>query len=261
MECKVIILCTFYLVFASVQAIKVNLNKAWKQDLGWEINCSWVIPEGDSLQSVRLYQNNQQFLIYRPETDGASTHVVYRRIEDKMSTSCAVLDDARQKGTCVISLELYQPQRFNVTMACEVSGERPYFIIQKEEIVVEKLVPPTDAVFTNITVDQETGRVTLTCGAEGVPLPHLTWTIADQKVPSDFAGGDWNATSKLWHAWSVFSYTPTSSTVAVCTPTVISEGKTRTIKTGHAAKYNEARNIQGGVFNTIVTVLLLFLLR
>ncbi|KAJ8719793.1 hypothetical protein PYW08_011968 [Mythimna loreyi] len=258
MEYKVVVLCFFYLIFASVRAVQVNLTNAWKQDLGWEITCSWAIPADDYLQSVRLYHNNQQFLIYRPETDGTSTHVVYRRVEDKMSTSCAVLDDARETGTCVTTLELYQPQRYNFTMSCEVSGERPYFRIQRENIVVEKLVPPTDAVFTVSTVDKESGRVTLNCSAEGVPLPTLSWTIDDQQLPRDFSGGHWNATSKLWHAWSVLSYTPTSANGAVCTPAVSREGK---IVTGHAAKYNAARKMKGGVFNTLVTVLFLLLLR
>ncbi|XP_022826746.1 uncharacterized protein LOC111356571 [Spodoptera litura] len=258
MDTKVIVLY-FCAVFVAVGAIEMNLTNEWKQDIGWEIYCSWKIPNGDSLQSVRLYQNNQQFLIFRPETDGDSRVLVYRRLEDVLTTNCAISKEERQMGTCVLTSELYQPQKHGFAITCEVSGERPYFRMENKTIFVDKYVPPTDTALRVVSENKDTGRVTLNCTSSGVPGPNLTWTIlGQQKIPHDFTGVAWNATSKLWDVWSVLSYTSNAETTAVCTPEVSTAG--RLVK-GQSVEYSSAGSFRGLVKLIMSAALYLALLR
>ncbi|CAH0686094.1 unnamed protein product [Spodoptera exigua] len=258
MDSKVFVSC-FCLVFVTVGAIEMNLTNEWKQDIGWEIYCSWKIPFGDSLQSVRLYQNNQQFLIFRPETDGDNRVLVYRRLEDVLTTNCAISKEERQMGTCVLTSELYQPQRHGFAITCEVSGERPYFRMENKTIFIDKYVPPTDATLRVVSQNKDTGRVTLNCTSSGVPGPNLTWTIHGlQNIPHDFTGGAWNATSKLWDVWSALSYTSSAETTAVCTPEVSTAGK---LVKGKSAQHNSAENFKGLITLVISTLLSLALIR
>ncbi|KAF9801797.1 hypothetical protein SFRURICE_014951 [Spodoptera frugiperda] len=195
MDSKVFVLC-FCAVFVAAEAIEMNLTNEWKQDIGWEIYCSWRIPNGDSLQSVRLHQNNQQFLIFRPETDGDSRVLVTRRLTDVLTTNCALSKEDRQMGTCVLTFELYQPQKQGFMITCE--------------------------------------------------------------IPHDFTGVSWNATSKLWDAWSVLTYTSTADTTAVCTPEVSTAG--RLVK-GKSAEYNSAECSKGLVILIVSAALYLVFLR
>lgn len=258
MDSKVFVLC-FCAVFVAAEAIEMNLTNEWKQDIGWEIYCSWRIPNGDSLQSVRLHQNNQQFLIFRPETDGDSRVLVTRRLTDVLTTNCALSKEDRQMGTCVLTFELYQPQKQGFMITCEVSGERPYFRMENKTIYVDKYVPSTDAALRVVSQNKDTGRVTLNCTSSGVPGPNLTWTIlGQQKIPHDFTGVSWNATSKLWDAWSVLTYTSNADTTAVCTPEVSTAG--RLVK-GKSAEYNSAECSRGLATLIVSAALYLVLVR
>lgn len=69
---------------------------------------------------------------------GGNRHIVSRHPEEMMLTNCAIPLNDLQKGNCVITLELYQPQTEDITISCEVSGERPYFRIKRKDLVVEK---------------------------------------------------------------------------------------------------------------------------
>ncbi|VVC96541.1 unnamed protein product [Leptidea sinapis] len=51
----------------TITAIDLDVTGEWKTDLGWEVICTWETWRNDTLQSVRLYNNGQQFMIYRPE--------------------------------------------------------------------------------------------------------------------------------------------------------------------------------------------------
>lgn len=62
------------------------------------------------------------------------------------------------------------------------------------------------------------------------------------QVPSDFNGTFWNATSKLWHVWSILSYTYSDEHTATCIPETSKDGK---ITLGASATYNSAEKIKG----------------
>nr|XP_021181150.2 uncharacterized protein LOC110369877 [Helicoverpa armigera] len=242
----------FVVVRVSSSGLEVNLTRSWKQDIGWEINCTWELPPRDYLQSVRLYLNRQQFMIFRPEIDGLERSLMIRRLEDGVVTNCGISSADRRRGSCVITSELYQPQNTSFTLQCEVSGERPTFIMEKKTIVVDNFVPPSDAVLTRVrSLNDVSDRVTLNCSASGVPSPNLTWTIGSQKMPHEFKGTAWNVTSKLWDVWSIVSYTPRSDLTAVCTPEATYKGEP---VNGHAAQYNSAA-IEKGALTSIITVL------
>uniref|UniRef100_A0A2H1WPI9 SFRICE_019022 n=1 Tax=Spodoptera frugiperda TaxID=7108 RepID=A0A2H1WPI9_SPOFR len=120
-------------------------------------------------------------------------------------------------------------------------------------------VPSTDAALRVVSQNKDTGRVTLNCTSSGVPGPNLTWSIlGQQKIPHDFTGVSWNATSKLWDAWSVLTYTSTADTTAVCTPEVSTAG--RLVK-GKSAEYNSAECSKGLVILIVSAALYLVFLR
>lgn len=54
-----------------------------------------------------------------------------------MIVNCAESMDRGVMGTCVLTIELLQPQKNNLTYACEVSGERPMFRMETKNIVIE----------------------------------------------------------------------------------------------------------------------------
>ncbi|XP_026730484.1 uncharacterized protein LOC113495763 [Trichoplusia ni] len=256
MEWKLTVLCVCACL-GTITAMQVTVTSEWKPDIGWELSCSWQLFSNDSLQSVRMYYNEQQFLIYRPEEDGDKRSGIYRRPEDMMTINCEETSDRGVTGTCELTMELYQPQKNSFTFACEASGERPTFRIERKAIVIEAFVPPTDAVVEVGSVNAESGRVMLNCTSSGVPAPNLVWTVGEQKVPRDFSGSFWNATSKLWHVWSVLSYTHSNEHPAVCTPETSKGSK---VVQGEPAEYNSAgdvKDIKSILFAVLTSLLLL----
>ncbi|CAD0197924.1 unnamed protein product [Chrysodeixis includens] len=182
---------------------------------------------------------------------------IYRRPEDMMTINCEETSDRGVTGICELTMELYQPQKHSFTFACEASGERPTFRIERKAVVIEAFVPPTNAVVEVGSVNAESGRVMLNCTSSGVPAPTLVWTVGEQKVPRDFSGSFWNATSKLWHVWSVLSYTYSDEHKAVCTPEISKGSK---LIQGEPAEYNSASNvkdIKSILFTVLASLLLL----
>ncbi|VVC96540.1 unnamed protein product [Leptidea sinapis] len=204
----------------TITAIDLDVTGEWKTDLGWEVICTWETWRNDTLQSVRLYNNGQQFMIYRPEKHGQSRTEIFRTPEKIMNVDCAITTDKGQKGRCILILEPYQPPLYDFTYTCEVSGERPMFRMGKKDFHVRVLVPPSNAELTVITSnDPSSPRVTLNCSSSGLPAPSLQWTVGDNKVQADFARRGWNGTSKLWQSWSSFTYTRSDPTqIVACTP-------------------------------------------
>ncbi|XP_038212599.1 uncharacterized protein LOC119832871 [Zerene cesonia] len=245
-------------VFTS-QAIDVNVIGEWKTDLGWEVTCGWQTLPNDTLQSVRLYNNGQQFMIFRPEKHGTSRSEVFRTPENFMNVDCTTTADRGQQGKCTLILEPYQPPVYDFTYTCEVSGERPMFRIGKKDFYVRVLVPPSDAVLhVKSPEDPTSPRVTLNCSSTGLPAPSLLWNVGGDKVQADFSKRDWNATSKLWQSWSTLSFTRSDlSSTATCLPEVKSNNET--IK-GKAAVYNSAESLCGILKLTVFTMMALHLL-
>ena len=244
-----------------IRSTKVELFSKWKPKSGWEVECSWNLFTNDSLQSVRLYNNDQQFMIYRPERDGQKLSQNFDIHGNPLLVECAQTADRGVLGVCVLNVVLYQPPNDDFKYSCEVSGEGPMFRMNKKELTIHNYVPPSAASLRIITLSgskQTPGRVTLNCTTSGLPAPDLKWTIGSQKVPRDFCGSIWNAETKLWQAWSLLSYTPTSERLdAICTPEVSTEGH---LVFGRSAVYNKANGIYGTVgFLTVISLLLIAL--
>ncbi|CAB3247020.1 unnamed protein product [Arctia plantaginis] len=258
MECKVFACLYFFIVLVGgKEVIDVQMDSTWKPDIGWIITCRWKLVDNDTLQSVRLYDNERQFMIYRPEANGETRSQVFRRPEDMMLVECTKGNARGVEGACVLTIELYQPMTKDFTYSCEVSGERPKFMMRKENLLINAFVPPTDAVFQAGPINVDSGRVVLNCTSSGLPAPQLVWQIGQQKVPSDFTGTFWNATSKLWHVWSVLSYTYSDEHSAICIPEISKDGK---ITIGASASYSSAeriKDITNMVFTAVMFILLL----
>ncbi|XP_045524440.1 uncharacterized protein LOC123714276 [Pieris brassicae] len=239
MGAKEVILIFHIVAILATQATEVNVSGEWKTDLGWEVTCGWQTLSNDTLQSVRLYHNGQQFMIYRPEKHGPSKTEVFRAPDHYINIDCAVTSERGQTGRCVLTLEPYQPPLDDSTYTCEVSGERPMFRIGKMDYLLKSLVVPSDAhLEIRASEDPASPRVTLNCSTEGLPAPTLNWIVGGDKIQADFNRREWNATSKLWHAWSSLSYTKTDPTQTVtCLPEITRNNDT--IK-GKPAVYNSA---------------------
>ncbi|XP_068630523.1 uncharacterized protein [Battus philenor] len=208
----------------TAETIDLNITSGWRPEVGWEVTCSWRIPNNDSLQSVRLQKNGQQFMIYRPEIHGPSKAEIFPTAESAMGVECKLTAAKGRQGSCVLTVEPHRPQTSDFTYTCEVSGERPTFVIERKDYLVKMLVPPNDAQLEYKTYDEvNPGRVMLNCSSSGLPAPTLQWEVDENKVQADFTGRIWNATSKLWHAWSFLAYTRTDPHAIVsCSPQVLS---------------------------------------
>ncbi|XP_026493938.2 uncharacterized protein LOC113399115 [Vanessa tameamea] len=248
-----------WLLLATIaHAIEVNVTGEWRPDLGWEVTCGWQTLSNDTLQSVRLFNNGQQFMIYRPERHGLSRSEVFQTPQTVMHVDCAVTIDRGQEGRCVMLLEPYQPSVNDFTYSCEVSGERPMFRIGKKDYLVKILVPPSNASLTSKTQDGSSPtRVMLNCSSTGLPAPNLQWTVDQDKLQADFTGRVWNATSKLWNVWSYLSYTRNTDAKVLCTPEVNSHNE---IIRGTPAEFNSASRYFGTTHIMFMT-LFLYLLR
>lgn len=219
-------------------AIEVNVTGKWRPNVGWEVVCLWETLENDTLQSVRLYNNGQQFMIYRPEKHGQAKTEVFQTLQVGMYVDCAITKDRGQQGLCKMLLEIYQPGVNDFSYTCEVSGERPMFRIGKQDYFVRLLVPPSNATLVSkVQEGSSPPRVMLNCSSTGLPAPRLLWTIDNDKLQADFTDRHWNATSKLWYVWSYLSYVRTNDAIVKCTPEVISN---KEFIRGEPAEYNSA---------------------
>ncbi|KAG6465241.1 hypothetical protein O3G_MSEX015021 [Manduca sexta] len=254
MGTKIILLMS--VVWIGSSATKVEITTGWKPELGFVTECSWTLYSNDSLQSVRLYNNEQQFMIYRPENNGREHMQTFPLNENFLEVHCVENDDRGVTGKCILTLELFKPPVADLTIACEVSGERPMFRMLKKDIIVSTFVPPTEAVINVVPTGQSAQSVILNCTSTGLPAPSLSWTVGDQKVPHDFSGVVWNKTSKLWHSWSLFSYSESTSE-ATCTPEVNMDGQ---LVKALAAMYSGASRVVG-IKGVIISILLAMLLR
>ncbi|CAK1582550.1 unnamed protein product [Parnassius mnemosyne] len=236
---KVILVTLGLFLEIAAEVIKLNITSNWKPEFGWEVICSWEMLPNDTLQSVRLQNNGQQFMIYRPEIHGASRAEIFRTPENVMNVDCTLTAMKGRRGKCVLSIEPYQPPTIDFTYTCEVSGERPKFMIERKDYVVKTLVPPSAAKLEYKAYEEvPPGRVMLNCTSSGLPAPSLQWTVADDKVQADFTGRLWNATSKLWHVWSFLAYTRSErSSTVTCTPEVHSHNE---LIKGAPAMYSSA---------------------
>lgn len=260
MGCRSIVLLCF-LFSASVSAIEVDIKSDWKEKLGWEVTCSWTIPMDDKLMSVRLYNNERQFMIYRPATHGPIRNEFFRIPQNMMNVECQVTADKGLRGRCLMTIEPFQPPTNDLNLTCEVSGERPMFKIGKKDYLIEAFVPPSDAeLVVGIHKDQSPDRVSFNCSSSAIPAPALQWTVDDQQVPADFSGRLWNATTKLWQVWSSFSSAPASDRdrKVACTPVVFHAGG-QLIK-GHSADYTIVNNSAYRFLGVSVTVVIAYIL-
>ncbi|KPJ04606.1 hypothetical protein RR46_03217 [Papilio xuthus] len=67
----------------ATEGIHINITSVWKPDFGWEVTCMWETPPNDTLQSVRLQNNGQQFMIYRPEAmPPSSAELEYKKYDE-----------------------------------------------------------------------------------------------------------------------------------------------------------------------------------
>ncbi|XP_045536878.1 uncharacterized protein LOC106708374 [Papilio machaon] len=242
----------------ATEGIHLNITSAWKPDFGWEVTCMWETPPNDTLQSVRLQNNGQQFMIYRPEIHGASRVETFRTPGNVLSVDCTLTATKGRKGRCVLTIEPYQPPMSDFTYTCEVSGERPTFMIERMDYIVKTIVPPASAKLEYKKYDEVSpGRVMINCTSSGLPAPNLQWTVADAKVQADFTGRFWNRTTKLWHVWSFFAYTRADpSTTVTCSPEVLTHEE---LLKGTPATFSSASLIDSTktmiVLFTIVTLL------
>ncbi|KAL0879040.1 hypothetical protein ABMA27_004007 [Loxostege sticticalis] len=240
-EMKIPIVTILAFLLSLVKATQVEITQEWKPDFGWEVTCSWNLYMNDTLQSVNLSKNKQQFFIFRPETQYGNLRKTntWDLVESVMKVDCLEAVDSGIKGKCVLSLEPQVPPRRDFTFGCEVSGERPYFRMGQREVTVEALVPPSKAVMNVMT--PESGPASLNCSTSGLPAPNIIWTVDDQKVPPNFHGVPvWNATSKLWDVWSSFTPQPEALHRVQCTPEV---KKGNQLVRGLASQYNDAYRI------------------
>ncbi|XP_023942557.1 uncharacterized protein LOC112049051 [Bicyclus anynana] len=236
---QVTVIMAFMVTIA--RAIDVNVTGEWEPERGWEVACSWQTLPNDTLQSVRLYFNDQQFMVYRPELHGRRVYDVLRGTDKVMTVNCTALTYRAQEGQCLLLLEPIQPPDGNYNYSCEVSGERPWFRIAKKDYVIRAFVPPSDATLTSKQQDDSSlNRVVMNCSSAGLPAPTLSWTVGDDKVQADFSGRSWSQTSKLWHVWSYLSYTRNDDSQVLCSPEVTSDDE---IVRGKAAEYNSANNL------------------
>ncbi|XP_013173076.1 PREDICTED: uncharacterized protein LOC106121806 [Papilio xuthus] len=242
----------------ATEGIHINITSVWKPDFGWEVTCMWETPPNDTLQSVRLQNNGQQFMIYRPEIHGASRAEAFRTPENVMSVDCTLTATKGRKGRCVLTIEPYQPPSSDFTYTCEVSGERPTFMIERMDYVVKTIVPPSSAELEYKKYDEVSpGRVMMNCTSSGLPAPNLQWTVANDKVQADFTGRFWNRTTKLWHVWSFFAYTRADpSTTVTCSPEVLTHEE---LLKGTPATFSSASIIDSASTLIVMFTIMIFL--
>ncbi|XP_072930256.1 uncharacterized protein [Epargyreus clarus] len=220
-EASVIILL---MVMVTTNALDINITKTWKPNYGWEVTCLWDTYANDTLQSVRLSNNGNQFIIYRPEKHGSGRKEEIPTPDTVMTVDCKMTAPDGQKGICVLGVEPSKPPRTFV-VNCEVSGERPTFRIGDKEVIVRPFVSPSNATIVSTVKEESQERISLNCSSTGLPAPDLLWTVGDDKVQADFTGRLWNATTKLWHVWSFLAYTPTEKTSTVVCSTEVTVNK------------------------------------
>ncbi|KAL4715692.1 hypothetical protein ACJJTC_006271 [Scirpophaga incertulas] len=250
------IVCFFGYLLVLTKATRVEVTQVWKPNFGWEITCSWYLFSNDSLQSVKLSQDNQQFMIFRPEKQYGDLNKKqsWNLAEKYLNVICQEDDERGITGKCVFTVEPRTPPKRDFSFNCVVSGEGPRFLVDEGDTYVEAWVPPSEA---EMTVTKQAESVSLNCSASGLPAPSLIWTVDNQMVPHNFHGTPiWNATSKLWSVWSTFTPLKDNKGTVECSPQV---AKDKQLVKGQSALYNDAR-IPTGYFGTITVVFLLSIL-
>ncbi|RVE46837.1 hypothetical protein evm_008482 [Chilo suppressalis] len=234
---KTSIVTVLAFLLAMVTATTVDIKQEWKPNVGWEITCSWNLFVDDSLQSVALFKNKQQFMMVRPDKHKSlNKKQTWYLVENVMTVECVEDENSRVSGKCVVTVEPQIPPKKDFTFGCDVSGERPYFRRKEKEIFIDNLIPPTDSHMTVTKHESDTASVN--CTASGLPVPKIVWTVRDVNVPNTFHGTPfWNATSKMWQVWSSFNPQPEDLAELRCTPEIY---KDRQVIRGKSATYSDA---------------------
>ncbi|CAH2041127.1 unnamed protein product, partial [Iphiclides podalirius] len=242
---------------AAGEAIDLKITAERVPQVGWEVRCSWSMLPNDTLQSVRLQRNGQQFMIYRPEIHGTARAEVFPAADVVLEVQCALTAELGRRGDCLLSVQPRLPPPTELQFSCEVSGERPTFVIERKDYTLKTLVPPSVAKLERETYDSTPDRVMLNCSSTGLPAPILQWTVGEDKVQADFSGRLWNGTSKLWHVWSSLAYTrwQRPSTVT-CSPEVLYH---HTVVRGTPVAYSGSNSL--GAANILVGILTVVTLR
>ncbi|XP_053608709.1 uncharacterized protein LOC128674258 [Plodia interpunctella] len=230
-------ICSFAL--AHPKTTVVELTQERRPEVGWVVTCSWSLAPDDHLQAVFLHRDDRQFVHYRPDHNGASLHHSYSTIDDVMDLTC----DERA-ANCTLVIELMQPPRNDIEIACEVSGEGPMFRMGKKSLTIDHTVLPSDAVIEASKASDSDpnsgGKPLLNCSSTGIPAPRIEWTIGDEnsEMTSFHNSRVWNATSKLWYSWSTLMVS--DQLPIKCTPKVLRGSK---VYSGKTAQYNAGSRI------------------
>ncbi|XP_073945854.1 uncharacterized protein isoform X1 [Choristoneura fumiferana] len=234
--------------------MEVNMTGNWKSNFGWELTCVWSL--NSPLQSVRLYKDNVQFMIFRPEKQGPNITTTLTPSADEMAMSVECYDQILV-GKCHIRLELLKPPKFEAKYQCEVSEEGPRFFIRRVQYVQEVYVQPS---YPALEVTTSEGLNNVNCTAAGTPAPRLLWRIGEQRIPENFSNRVWDFGTKLWHSWSVVSVPVANEDLSLsCTAVTTRAGRTeeQTIE----INLHSASNKLGGKAALLAIFALLTMLR
>ncbi|XP_047997472.1 uncharacterized protein LOC125235085 isoform X2 [Leguminivora glycinivorella] len=154
--------------------VVVNMFGLWKENAGWELTCSWTL-DSRPLQSVRLYKDGTQFLIYRPEKHGIDMKFGSTADDSRLKVHCS---DTGSTGKCELLHELVAPPVFNTTYKCEVSEEGPRFDMKFAEYTIEVFVPP---IYPQLEISSQDSVVSVNCTSAAIPAPRLVWRIGDSR--------------------------------------------------------------------------------
>ncbi|XP_059062935.1 uncharacterized protein LOC131855653 [Achroia grisella] len=237
---SVILLCFLFVI---ANTTNVHITEEWVPDLGWKLTCAWNFSGGDSLQSVNLFMNDRQFMIYRPVNHGPTASKVWSLTENFLRINC---EEAIQQCTLQIVPTEFTNNDFD--FKCEVSGEGPKFMVGHDNYTLVRTVPSSDPVI-EATRSKGSSQVTLNCTAAGLPPPKFTWIAGpdDRVVPENFSSSAWNSTAKLWQSWSTFVLQSEASLPIKCL-SAVPKDETPAKQT----QYNSAvANIIGGFSGTI----------
>ncbi|XP_063365052.1 uncharacterized protein LOC134653583 [Cydia amplana] len=198
-----------WLLGATYGKVDVGMTGHWKENVGWQLTCTWTL-DSRPLQSVRLYRDDTQFLIYRPEKQGVNYNFGSSANDSRLTVDC---HDTGSTGKCQLEHELLTAPMFNTTYKCEVSEEGPRFDMKFAAYTIEVFVPP---LHPQMEISSQDSLVNVNCTSAAIPAPRLVWRIGEQRIPENFSSRRWDPTSKLWHSWSVVTMSQGESLVLAC---------------------------------------------
>ncbi|XP_026758265.2 uncharacterized protein LOC113517719 [Galleria mellonella] len=246
--------CTVLLCFLFVIAnsTTVHITEEWVPDVGWKLTCAWDFSKGDSLQSVNLFMDNQQFMIYRPVTHGATASRIWSLTESLIRIDC---EEASK--TCVLKLVPTEFTQKNFEFKCEVSGEGPKFMVGHDNYTLVTTIPSSEPEII-ATRNKQTNQVSLNCTSSGLPAPKFTWIAGpdERVVPENFSSSAWNTSSKLWQSWSTFVLQSDESLPIKCLSVVPTNNKTPAKQIQYNAAISYATVGLSGAIKLILAVLL-----